>query len=442
MKIVKGYEQAREALLVSRALSSSDTPRHVQIKTEEVFGKPLSPSEVVQIILENVKDGGDEAIIDLTVKLEGVRPKFLEVSPSKISEAFNQIPQDVLKALNSAATRISKFHSVGRPESWFDDSEGYGETIIPVNKVGIYVPGGTARLPSTVLMTATPAKTAGVSEIILCTPSSKNGTPDPLILAAAKIAGVDKVFQIGGAQAIAAMAYGTNTVPRVDMVCGPGNIFVTLAKKHLFGEVGLDGLFGPTETLVIADEHANATLCAADLVAQAEHDYMATPILITTSHEIAIHVEKETKLRASNIIRSETATSSLDNRGYIAVVEQLDDAFTLANEFSPEHISLMIRNPKESLNKISNAGAIFLGDFSHEVLGDYIAGPSHVMPTGGTARFASGLNVRSFLKVSPVVGLGKNTALKLGKIASTLGRAEGLTGHAEAAEIREELDIK
>jgi histidinol dehydrogenase len=289
-------------------------------------------------------------------------------------------------------------------------------------------------------MTAIPAKVAGVSEVIVCTPAREGGMPHPVVLVAADIAGVDRVFRIGGAQAIAAMAYGTETVPRVDMICGPGNIFVTLAKKLLFGEVGIDGLYGPTETVVVADESANPTLCAADLLAQAEHDPLARPVLITTSASLAAAVEKEARTRLERLERASIAKAAMEEQGCIAIVSSLEEALELANQFAPEHISLMVKEPWAFVGQVRNAGAVFLGEFSHEVLGDYVAGPSHVMPTGGTARFSSGLGVHSFVKVSPVTALDRATASELSRAAALIARAEGLTAHAEAAEVREELN--
>ena len=260
-----------------------------------------------------------------------------------------------------------------------------------------------------------------------------------MVLVAADIAGVDRVFRIGGAQAIGAMAYGTETVPRVDIVCGPGNIFVTLAKKLLFGDVGIDGLYGPTETVLVADDSANPTLCAADLLAQAEHDVLAMPVLITTSERLADAVEREALARIERLERSEIAKAAMDGQGCIAVVQDLEEALDLANEFAPEHLSLMIREPWRYVGRVRNAGAVFLGDFSHEVLGDYVAGPSHVMPTGGTARFSSGLGVHSFVKISPIVALDNDASRDLAEVASVIARAEGFTAHAEAAEVRQEL---
>lgn len=439
MKIVRGIDKAAQILSENRMSSFESVPPHVQKVSDSVFGESLSPPQFVDKVLAEVKNGGDKAIRDLTKKLDGVTLGNLEVSRHDIENAHSNLPNELVESLELAAGRVRRFHEATLPKSWIDSSEGYGELFNAVNRVGIYIPGGNARFPSTVLMSAIPARVAGVKEIILATPASREGLPDPVVLTAADIAGVDRVFQISGAHAIAALAYGTQTVPCVDMVCGPGNIFVTLAKKLVFGKIGVDGLYGPTETLIIADKDTNPTLCAADLVAQAEHDHMATPILITTDEKLAESVHTETKLRAARLERSAFAMTSLDQRGYIAIVETIEEAFKLANQFAPEHISLMLKNPWDYVDQIQNAGAVFVGDFSYEVLGDYVAGPSHIMPTGGTARFSSGLGVRTFLKVSPVIGLTESTSAALGKAASIIARAEGLTGHAEAAEIRDQL---
>ena len=438
MKTVHGLDSGRKALLGNRRTDLSDLPPHVQARTERVFGESLTPVEAVDRILRQVREGGDAAVRDLTQKLDGVAIDGLAVDPAAIAEAYSSVPQEVVEALKVAAERIRRFHEASLPKSWMDFGEGYGELVSPVGRVGIYIPGGTARYPSTVLMTAVPARVAGVDEMIVSTATAEGGQPHPELLVAADIAGVDRVFCISGAQAVAAMAFGTETVPRVDLICGPGNIFVTLAKKAVFGEVGIDGLYGPTETMIVADDTANSTFCAADLVAQAEHDELATPVLITTSAEVASAVAREVDVRLERLERSAIAGAAL-SRGCIVVLDRLEEALELANEFGPEHLSLMVEDPWRYLGRVRNAGAVFLGDFSHEVLGDYVAGPSHVMPTGGTARFSSGVNVRSFLKFSPVVGLDQSRAADLAKYASILGRAEGLTGHAEAAEIREEF---
>ena len=303
-------------------------------------------------------------------------------------------------------------------------------------RAGIYVPAGTAPLASTVLMTAIPARVAGVSEVILCTPASGGRLPDPSILAAASIAGVDRIFKIGGAQAIAAMALGTETVPAVDIVCGPGNVFTTAAKKLLYGEVGIDGIFGPTETLVIADADANPEFCAADLIAQAEHDPMARPVLVTTSREIADQVESAVNKRLTALDRRAIAKAALDDNGAIVLVETIEEAVEIANSMAPEHLCLAVAEPDQYVPLVKSAGGIFVGEYSAEVLGDYIAGPSHVMPTSGTARFASALSVRSFLRFTPVIAINAAAFLEIGKHALELAKLEGLGGHAAAAEVR------
>ena len=440
MIIVHGASEAASVLRDRRARQGEGLPQEVLARSSRALGQPVATvEEAVRLILDMVREEGDLAVRELTEKLDGRDPGGLEVSRQEIDEAYERVPADVIEALQLAADRAREFHSRGVPRAWFDDEQGYGEVVNPVGRVGAYVPGGSAPLPSTAIMTAVPARVAGVAEVIAATPPGPSGSPDPSVLVAADIAGVDRVFRIGGAQAVAALAYGTETVPAVDMVCGPGNVFVTAAKKMLFGEVGIDGLYGPTETLVVADGLANPTLCAADLLAQAEHDVMATPILITTSAALAADVQRELEVRADRLERGATARQSVESRGCIAVVDDLDEAIALTNEFAPEHVSLMVEDPWSHVSKIRSAGAIFAGELSHEVLGDYVAGPSHVMPTGGTARFGSGLNVRSFVKVSPVVALDDDASLELGRAAATIGRAEGLTAHAEAAEIREEL---
>jgi histidinol dehydrogenase len=390
----------------------------------------------VDEILRRVREGGDEALRELALSLDGVEPESFEVPKSAIAEAYAGVPDELVRALEVAAKRCTRFHQASRPEGWIDFSEGYGEMLVPVGSVGAYVPRGLA---STVLMTAIPARVAGVDEVIVCTPPGADGLPDPAMLVAADLAGVNRVFGIGGAQAIAAMAYGTESVPKVDLVCGPGNVFVTLAKKALFGEVGIEGLYGPTETTVIADDTANPTLCAADLLAQAEHDVMAMPVLITTSRRLAEQVDREVRVRLERLDRAVIAGEAVEARGCIAVVDDLVEAVDLANEFAPEHLSLMVDEPWSYVGRVRNAGAVFVGESSHEVLGDYVGGPSHVMPTGGTARFSSGLGVHSFVKVSPVLALDDRTSSDLAGPAALIARAEGLTAHAEAAELRAEL---
>ena len=433
MRLVHGYEMTKKVLLENRGLQLNLTT------SSEAFGKPMTPLATVEHIIADVRQRGDDAVRDITKQVDGVVLQDLEIPTADIISARDKVAPEVVDALEIAASRIQNFHERSRPHSWIDSEEGYGESVTSIERAGIYIPGGTARFPSTVLMSAIPARVAGVDEIIIATNPSADQGIHAVVLVAAEIAKVDRVYQVGGAQAIAALAYGTETIPKVDIVCGPGGLFTTLAKKLVFGDVGVEGIYGPTETLIIADETANATLCAADLLAQAEHDVLAKPVLITTSDTLASNVAREVQTRADHLDRSATAMTSVTDHGLIAVVESLQDAFALSNEFAPEHVSLMVNDPWNELGNIRHAGAIFLGEFSHEVLGDYVAGPSHVMPTSGTAKFSSGLNVRSFLKFSPVVGLDDKTAMNLSRTAAVLGRAEGFTAHAEAAEIRDEL---
>ena len=439
MRIIRGVDAGREALCKDRGLNLVDVPPHVRAKTEEVFGEPLSPAQAVEVIIARVRAHGDKAVRELTRSIDGTDPKEIEVPLSAIADAYDAVPDEVIGALTLSAHRVRAFHEAAMGKGWTDFTEGYGQMVNAVHSVGAYIPGGTARYPSTVLMTAIPAKVAGVEEVVICSPSPGSDLPDPATLVAADIAGVDRVFRIGGAQAVAAMAYGTETVPRVDMICGPGNIFVTLAKKLVYGDVGIDGLYGPTETVVVADDFANPTLCAVDLLAQAEHDALARPVLITTSESLAFAVDKEAQSRVDRLERGSIARAAMEEQGCIVVVDDIGEALDLANRFAPEHLCLMVRDPWEHLGQVRNAGAVFLGEFSHEVLGDYVAGPSHVMPTGGTARFNSGLGVHSFLKISPIIALSDSVSADLAREAAIIARAEGFTAHAEAAEVREEL---
>jgi histidinol dehydrogenase len=439
LKVARGIDEAKRILSVDRGINLDTVPAHVQATTERVFGEPLTPQQTVERILASVKSEGDAAIRRLTKAIEGVTLDQFEVSRSDIKSSFDAVDRTVIEALEMSAERVEKFHRAAKPESWMSFDEGYGALVVPCEKVGAYVPGGTAPLPSTVLMSAIPAKVAGVSEVLVCTPPDSTGQPAAVTLVASDIAGVDRVFGVGGAQAIGAMTYGTESIPAVDIICGPGNIFVTLAKKQVYGEVGIDGLYGPTETLIVADESANPTLCAADLLAQAEHDVLARPVLVTTSEALANQVEREVETRLVRLLRESVARPSIENRSVIAIVESLTEALALANWFAPEHMCLMVSDPWSWVGKVRNAGIVFIGEFSHEVLGDYVAGPSHVMPTGGTARFNSGLGIHSFVKIMPVVALSDEVSRKLAIGASTIARAEGLTAHAEAAEVREEM---
>ncbi len=439
MRIVHGAEAAREALSMGRRLDLASVPSSFLDTTERVFGERLSPLDTVSRIIDSVRSEGDQAVRDLTAALDGQVYECLEVGAADLDEASQSVDPRIIEAFTQAADRIRTFHEAARPRDWMDFSAGYGCISRACESAGIYVPGGSVPLPSTVLMTAIPARVAGVRDVLLCSPASADGLPHPTVLAAARIAGVDRVFAIGGAQAVAAMAYGTETVPPVDMVCGPGNVFVTLAKKLVYGDVGIDGLYGPTETLIVADHTANPTLCAADLLAQAEHDPMARPVLLCTSESFADSVSGEVDARLGRLDRGSIARASVEGQGCIAVISDLSDAIEVANWFAPEHMCLSVENPWSWVGSVRNAGALFIGDFSHEVLGDYVAGPSHVMPTSGTARFNSGVGVHTFLKTTPVIALADKDSLALTDAAAIMARAEGLTAHAEAAEIRREL---
>ena len=439
MKVVRGVAAARESLSKGRRLDLASVPDSFLDTTERVFGERLSPLDTVSRIIEDVQEKGDHSVRALNLALDGSDNADLEVKDTVLDAAADCVDSRVLEAFAQAAERVRRFHEASKPRDWMDFSAGYGSISRACESVGVYVPGGSVPLPSTVLMTAIPARVAGVNEIILCSPASRNGIPDPTVLAAARIAGVDRIFSIGGAQAVAAMAYGTETVPSVDMVCGPGNVFVTLAKKLVYGDVGIDGLYGPTETLIVADNTANPTLCAADLLAQAEHDPMARPVLLCTSESFADDVRREVGSRLERLERGSIARASIEGQGCIAVIPDLADAMDVANWFAPEHMCLIVQEPWRWVGVVRNAGALFIGDFSHEVLGDYVAGPSHVMPTSGTARFNSGIGVHTFLKTTPVIALDDEESIALSDAAAVMARAEGLTAHAEAAEIRREL---
>ena len=440
MRKVTGVEQSLDILSKNRGIDLEGDPKYISQFSEAIFGEKMNLMDYVKEILTKVKTDGDKAIYDLSSKIDGQNLEQIFMGKKDLENAYKHIPPDLREALEFSANRIKNFHEQSMPTDWHDNAEGYGQRYVPVNSAAAYIPGGTAKYPSTVLMTAIPARVAGVEEIAITCPMPKSPLEYSSVLAAAYISEVDQVYCLGGAQSIGALAYGTESVSKVDFICGPGNVFVTLAKKLLYGEVGIDGLYGPTETVVIADEHANPTLCAADLIAQAEHDSLARPILITTSPNIAADVEAEIYLRLSRLDRSEIATKSIETQGLISIVNNLEEALELSNSFAPEHVCIATNDPEKLVPAIKNAGMIFVGELSHEVLGDYGAGPSHVMPTAGTARFNSGLGVQSFLKTIPVVTIDSENSSKLGNVASVIAREEGLTGHAEAAEIRIELN--
>ena len=436
LRVIRGLEQAKTERYRVDPADLDSLPEEVTDRTESVFGERLTPEQSVRRILQDVESQGDSAVRRYGKLLDGLEPESLEVTAAEIDRARAQLSPDLLQALELAASRVEQFHQATMRKSWVDLGSGLGELVTPIERVGIYAPGGTAAYPSTVIMTAVPARVAGVNEIVLASPPQKGGDLNPAVLAAASISGVDRVFRIGGVQAIGALAYGTESVPKVDKICGPGNIFVTLAKRMVFGGVDIDGLFGPTETVVIADETASPELCAADLLAQAEHDSLAAPILVTTSLALIGEVEGELERQLALLDRSEMAGASMEQRGKVILVDTLDEAIDLANHIAPEHLCMMIDRPWDWAGKVKHVGGLFLGAFSPEVMGDYIAGPSHVMPTGGSARFSSALSVHHFLRTVPVVGLKPETYPELAAAATTIANAEGLTGHARAVQAR------
>ncbi|MCQ2546336.1 MAG: histidinol dehydrogenase [Clostridia bacterium] len=391
-------------------------------------------SEVVENIIFSVKMGGDPTLLNYCETLDGARPKKLELSRNEINKAIAGVPKKVMKTLEEAADRIAAYHREQLKEGYTIEADGVTLTqkILPLEKVGIYIPGGTAAYPSTVLMNAIPAKIAGVKEIVMVSPPTDGGTISPVILAAAKIAGVDRVFRIGGAQAVAALAYGTESVPRVDKIVGPGNAYVAEAKKQVFGQVGIDLIAGPSEILVVADKGNDAKIIAADMLSQAEHDKMATAVLITTSETLAKKVRKELDAQLAVLPRKEIAEESIEVNGKIIIADDIDEAIELANLLAPEHLELYLKNAEKYADKVVNAGSVFVGKNCPEALGDYFAGPNHTLPTAGTARFASPLSVDDFTKKMSFTYYTED-ALKYAKDkVALLARQEGLEGHARS----------
>jgi histidinol dehydrogenase len=436
LKLIKGIDKAHEILDRGDLLDMSSLPESVTARTREIFGEDVTPEQSVVLMLKDVRHEGDAAVRRYAKLLDGADLNDLMVEPKEMRQALDGISKDLRESLELAAQRVTDFHQAVMPKSWVDLEKGLGEMVRPLERVGLYAPGGTAAYPSTVLMTAIPARVAGVKQVIMATPRRSEEPLNSAVLAAAQIARVDAVYQVGGVPAIGAMAYGTQSIPKVDKICGPGNIFVAYAKKMVQGQVDIDGIFGPTETIVIADDAANPAFCAADLIAQAEHDPMATAILVTDSEDLIRRVENELDAQLSKQDRRDVAESSLLNRGRMVLVDSIDQAIELGNTLAPEHMCLMVKDPWTWAGKVENAGGLFLGQFSPEVMGDYIAGPSHVMPTGGTARFSSALSVHQFLKTMPVVGLSPQDFSGLGPAAVHIAHAEGLGAHAGAIQIR------
>lgn len=417
-------------------VSERELINQLKARSGEIDRKVTS---AVTDILNNVKQNGDDAMREYTLKFDGHMPSKFEISREEIDSSPDKCDRDFILALYKAADNIRDFHARQKQQSWLEPKQNgviLGQRIRGLKRVGVYVPGGTAAYPSSVLMNVIPAKIAGVKEIVMVTPPQKDGTANPDILAAAKIAGVDRVFLMGGAQAVAALAYGTQSVPKVDKIVGPGNIFVATAKKLLYGTVDIDMIAGPSEILIVADKSANPKFLAADLMSQAEHDKMASAILLTTSEETANETAKELSRQMQTLERRDIIEQSLNDFGAIIVCKDISEAVDFANELAPEHLELAVENPMEYIGRVDNAGSVFLGHYSPEPLGDYFAGPNHVLPTSGTARFFSPLSVDSFIKKSsfiyytePALSEAKDDIIKLAE-------TEGLTAHANSIKVR------
>ncbi len=425
MKITKANGKIEYALIENLKKRSGETdPKIVDIVTS---------------IINGVKDGGDDAVREYTVRFDGALPKKTVIEKDELSDYLNYVDDDFKKAIEDAKNNIYDFHQRQAQQSWLTTGENgviMGQRVRGLNRVGIYVPGGTAAYPSSVLMNAVPAKIAGVKEIIMVTPPAKDGNPNPNIMAAAAVAGVDRVFLCGGAQAVAALAYGTEKIPKVDKIVGPGNIFVATAKKLLYGVVDIDMVAGPSEILIVADKSAKPAFLAADLMSQAEHDVMASSILLTTSENIAKATAKEIEKQIKFLERQEIIGKSLEDYGEIIVCENLDQAINFANELAPEHLEMCVEEPLKYIGMIDNAGSVFLGNWSPEPLGDYFAGPNHVLPTSGTARFFSPLSVDSFVKKSSFIYYTEQQLEKAKDEIITLAESEGLTAHANSIKVR------
>ncbi|MCR5407476.1 MAG: histidinol dehydrogenase [Lachnospiraceae bacterium] len=427
MRIVKLTEKTRENIL-------SGLLKRNPSQYSEYEG-------TVREILDKVRTEGDKAVFEYTLKFDKceLTPENVRVTQAEIDEAFNSFDKDLIGVMERAAENIRRYHEKQKQNSWIDTREEgiiLGQKITPIGTVGVYVPGGKAAYPSSTLMNIIPASVAGVNRIVMTTPAGADGRVYPGTLVAAKIAGVHEIYKIGGAQAIAAMAYGTGSIPKVDKIVGPGNIFVTLAKKAVFGNVSIDSVAGPSEILVIADETADPRYVAADLLSQAEHDELASAILITTSEELAKKVDIEVERFTKTLERRDIILKSLDNYGYILIADNIDDACDTANEIASEHLELMTRDAFNVMTKIKNAGAIFIGEHSMEPLGDYFAGPNHVLPTNGTAKFFSPLGVDAFIKRSSIISYSRDALEPVADDIIAFANAEGLTAHANSIKVR------
>lgn len=427
MRIIELTEEARTNILENLLKRSPNSYGEFEGRVNE--------------IIENVREKRDAAIFDYTKRFDGadINAENILVTEDEIKEAYEKVDEKLLEVIRKALVNIRKYHEKQRQYSWFDSEESgiiLGQKVTALEKVGVYVPGGKAVYPSSVLMNIVPARVAGVKKIVMTTPPGKDGKVNPATLIAAKEAGVDAIYKVGGAQAIAALAFGTESVPKVDKIVGPGNIYVALAKKAVFGFVSIDSIAGPSEIMVLADETANPRFVAADLLSQAEHDEMASAILVTTSRDLAEQVSKEVEGFVAQLSRKEIIQKSLDNYGYILVAESMDEAIATVNEIASEHLELVTKNPFETMTKIRNAGAIFVGEYSSEPLGDYFAGPNHVLPTNGTAKFFSPLSVDDFIKKSSIISYSREALEPIYKDIVQFAECEQLTAHANSIRVR------
>ena len=435
-------------LLMKPAFDEIVISEKVQARIERTFGEALSPQQLVDRIVGDIRRRGDDAVLEYTVKIDGVTltAAEMEVTAAEKKQAMAALPAELVDVLQQAAANIRCFYEeqLENDRPW-TSSRGTGSWVgqrrTPLDRVGIYVPGGTAAYPSSVLMTAIPAVVAGVREVMMMVPPSPDGSVNPLVLAAAEIAGVNRIFRIGGAQAIAALAFGTATVPKVDKIVGPGNIFVTLAKKAVYGYCDIDMLAGPSEIMIVADGSADAAYVAADMLSQAEHDELASSILVTDSETVAAEVEQELQVQLATLPRAATAQTALERQGLILLVRDLNQAAECVNAAAPEHLEILTETPEALLPGIRHAGAIFLGAYSPEPLGDYFAGPSHVLPTGGTARYASVLNADTFRKTTSLIAYAPADLSAVGAAVVRLAEAEGLSAHARAIALRRNKNV-
>ncbi|WP_371381060.1 histidinol dehydrogenase [Sporomusa aerivorans] len=428
-------------ILVKPAFDKVVLGTGARAKVKDLFGEELSAQQVVERIVEDVRKEGDKAVLGYTKSIDGAdfTADTMEVTQAEIDSAVEGIDQEVLAALEAAAANVRRFHAEQLPKSWFTEREHgaiLGQKCTPLDRVGIYVPGGTAAYPSSVIMNAVPAAVAGVQEIIMVVPPDRAGRVNPYVLAAARLAGVTRIFKVGGAQAVAALAFGTETIPKVDKITGPGNIFVTLAKKAVYGHADIDMLAGPSEILIVADSTAEPRYVAADMLSQAEHDVLASSILITNSAELAGKVATEVSAQLAELPRKDIAAQAIEDNGLIIITPTILEAVELANLSAPEHLELLTAEPFKLLPYVRHAGAIFMGPYSPEPLGDYFAGPNHVLPTGGTARFYSVLNVETFMKKTSIIAYTQTALAAVSKEIIKLAEAEGLDAHANAVRLR------